>query len=105
MQVEMTILSHPLHQSSTRPLVLHHSSTPSLPHSNTPSLRCCVAYISLMKRTIFVDAILAGFALIARADYLIKERFEQAGRIEEITLKIKGSKVRLDTGEQSSALI
>jgi hypothetical protein len=58
-----------------------------------------------MKRTILVVASLAGFALIARADYLIKERFEQAGSVEEITLKIKGSKVRLDTGEQSSALI
>lgn len=59
----------------------------------------------LMKRTILVVASLACFALTARADYLIKERFEQAEGVQQITLKIKGSKVRLDTGEQSSALI
>jgi hypothetical protein len=59
----------------------------------------------LMKRIIFAVALLVCFAFTTRADYLIKERFEHSGGVQQITLKIKDSKVRLDTGEQSSALI
>ncbi|MBV9105849.1 MAG: DUF4412 domain-containing protein [Verrucomicrobia bacterium] len=58
-----------------------------------------------MNRTIFAIASLACFSLIARADYLIKERFENSGAVQQITLRIKDTKIRMDAGEQTSALI
>jgi Domain of unknown function (DUF4412) len=58
-----------------------------------------------MNRTIAVVATMVCLALTARGGFLIKERFEQSDQVEEITLKIKESKVRLDTGEEASALV
>ena len=58
-----------------------------------------------MNRMIVAFASLGFFALTARADYVIKEQFEHSGEVQQITLKIKDTKVRLDTGEQASALI
>jgi Domain of unknown function (DUF4412) len=50
-------------------------------------------------------ACLACFALTAKADYVIKEKLENSGQVQQITLKIKDTKVRLDTGEETSAVI
>jgi hypothetical protein len=58
-----------------------------------------------MNSTIAAVFSLACLALSARGDFLIKERFEQSDQVQQITLKIKGTKVRLDTGEETSALI
>jgi len=58
-----------------------------------------------MNKTIIALASLASFALTARADYIIKERIEHSGQVQQITLEIKDQKVRLDAGEQTSALI
>ena len=58
-----------------------------------------------MNRAIVAAASLVGFALTARADYIIKERIEHSGQVQQITLEIKDKKVRLDTGEQTSAVI
>ena len=58
-----------------------------------------------MNRTIAAVASLVCLALTARGGFLIKERFEQSDQVEEITLKIKETKVRLDTGDETSALI
>jgi hypothetical protein len=58
-----------------------------------------------MNRTIAVVVSLACLALSARGGFLIKERFEQSDQVEQITLKINETKVRLDTGEETSALI
>jgi hypothetical protein len=58
-----------------------------------------------MNSTIAVVFSLVCLALSARGDFLIKERFEQTDQVQQITLKIKGTKVRLDTGEETSALI
>jgi Domain of unknown function (DUF4412) len=58
-----------------------------------------------MNRTSVAVASLAFWALTARGDYIIKEQFEQSGQVQHVTLKIKETKVRLDTGEQTSALI
>jgi hypothetical protein len=57
-----------------------------------------------MNRTIAAVASIACFALTARADYIIKERLEHSGEVQQITLKIKDTKVRLDDGDQTSAL-
>ncbi len=58
-----------------------------------------------MNRTILAVASLALFAFTGKADFLIKERFEHTGSTQQITLRIRGTKVRLDAGEQSSALV
>jgi uncharacterized protein DUF4412 len=58
-----------------------------------------------MNRTIFILAAFVCIATLARADYIIKQQFENAGRVQQITLKIKDTKVRLDSGGQSSAII
>jgi hypothetical protein len=54
-----------------------------------------------MNRTIIVAGI-ARFCSL-RGDYIIKERLE-TGQVQQITLKIKDTKVRLDDGDQTSAL-
>jgi Domain of unknown function (DUF4412) len=58
-----------------------------------------------MNSTIAAVFSLVCLALSARGDFLIKERFEQTDQVQQITLKIKGTKVRLDTGQETSALI
>jgi hypothetical protein len=58
-----------------------------------------------MNRTIVGAATLACFTLTAKADYIIKERFEHSGQVQQITLKIKGSKIRLDDGDSASAVV
>ena len=58
-----------------------------------------------MNRTIVAAATLACFALTAKADYIIKERFEHSGQVQQITLKIKESKIRLDDGDSASAVV
>jgi hypothetical protein len=58
-----------------------------------------------MNRTIVAAATIACFALTAKADYIIKERFEHSGQVQQITLKIKESKIRLDDGDSASAVV
>src|ERR1700733_12246467 len=58
-----------------------------------------------MNRTIAAIASLVCLTLTARGGFLIKERLEQSDQVEEITLKISETKVRLDTGDETSALI
>jgi len=58
-----------------------------------------------MNRTIAAAASLLCMVLTARADYIIKERFEQSDQVQQITLKIKETKVRLDSGDETSAII
>jgi hypothetical protein len=41
----------------------------------------------------------------AKADYTIKQKMENAGSTQEITLKIKESKCRVDANEQTTAII
>ena len=59
----------------------------------------------LMNRTIAAFVGLLCLSFTSRGDYIIKERFDQADQVQQITLKIKGTKVRLDTGQETSALI
>jgi hypothetical protein len=58
-----------------------------------------------MNQTIAAVASLACLALTARGGFLIKERVEQSDQVQQITLKINATKIRLDTGEETSALI
>jgi uncharacterized protein DUF4412 len=58
-----------------------------------------------MNRTIVAVITLACCALTAQADYVIKERFEHSGQVQQITLKIKENKIRLDDGDSASAVV
>ena len=58
-----------------------------------------------MNRTIVAATTLACLALTAKADYIIKERFEHSGQVQQITLKIKEAKIRLDDGDSVSAVV
>ena len=57
-----------------------------------------------MTRTIAVIAGLA-LALVARGDYVINEQLENSGQVQQITLKIKEAKVRVDVADQTTAII
>jgi hypothetical protein len=52
-------------------------------------------------------SVIASLALVftARGDYLIKEELENSGQVQQITLKIKDTKIREDVGGQDSAII
>jgi hypothetical protein len=52
-------------------------------------------------------SVIASLALVitARGDYLIKEELENSGRVQQITLKIKDTKIREDVGGEDSAII
>jgi uncharacterized protein DUF4412 len=52
---------------------------------------------------LFLSLILSPAA--ARADYTIKQKMENAGSTQEITLKIKESMCRIDANEQTTAII
>jgi hypothetical protein len=56
-----------------------------------------------MRKTAIVVASLAC-AFAAKADYVIKQTIENAGKTHEIEIKIKDTKLRIDTANQNSAL-
>ncbi|MBV8376949.1 MAG: DUF4412 domain-containing protein [Verrucomicrobia bacterium] len=58
-----------------------------------------------MRRIIVAIASLVCCSLTARADYIIKEQFENSGLVQHITLRIKDTRIRMDAGDQTSALI
>jgi hypothetical protein len=57
-----------------------------------------------MTKTITVIAGLA-LAFNAKGDYLVKEELQNSGQVQQVTLKIKDTKVREDVEGQSSAII
>src|SRR5258707_7436952 len=56
-----------------------------------------------MRKTIIVVASLAC-ALCAKADYVIKQTIEDAGKSRAFKIKIKDTKLRIDTANQNSAM-
>jgi len=56
-----------------------------------------------MRKTIIVVASLAC-ALCAKADYVIKQTIENAGKSRAFEIKIKDTKLRIDTANQNSAI-
>jgi hypothetical protein len=44
-------------------------------------------------------------SVVARADYIVKQTIENAGQSQEVTLKLKDTKLRIDTTPQTSAII
>ena len=68
--------------------------------SGTLRLQC----LWVMTRTIAVIASFA-LALVARGDYVINEELENAGQVQQVTLKVKEAKVRVDVAGQTTAII
>jgi Domain of unknown function (DUF4412) len=56
-----------------------------------------------MRKTAIIVASLAC-AFAAKADYVIKQTIENAGKTREVEIKIKDTKLRIDTANQNSAL-
>src|ERR1700730_1089173 len=57
-----------------------------------------------MRTTIVVIAGLALAAFAAKGDYIIKQRVETSGHVQQVVLRIKDAKARLDT-DQTSTII
>jgi hypothetical protein len=56
----------------------------------------------MIKTALLVASLACAFA--AKADYVIKQKIENAGKTREIQIKIKDTKLRIDTANQNSAL-
>ena len=58
-----------------------------------------------MNKAIIVGTALVCVALTARADYTINEQIERSGKAQPISVKIKGTKFRVDMSETHSVII
>jgi Domain of unknown function (DUF4412) len=58
-----------------------------------------------MKYLICVASFLVGWTTISRADFVVKQTVENFGQRQGVTIKLKGSKCRIDTSSDTSALI
>ncbi|HYY27311.1 MAG TPA: DUF4412 domain-containing protein, partial [Chthoniobacterales bacterium] len=58
-----------------------------------------------MNKAILAGAALVCVALTARADYLIKEEIERSGKVQPISVNIKGTKIRVDMAETNSVIV
>jgi hypothetical protein len=62
--------------------------------------------LSQLRTSYFLSFLLYFFLLLtAKADFTIKQRMENAGSVQEITLEIKDTKCRVDASQQSTAII
>lgn len=58
-----------------------------------------------MNKAILAGAALVCVALTAKADYTINEQIERSGKAQPISVKIKGTKFRVDMAETHSVII
>ena len=58
-----------------------------------------------MKASVFALALIAGLSLSARADFTIVQKVEGKGQAQEVTLKIKGDKVRMEANPQVTMIV
>jgi Domain of unknown function (DUF4412) len=58
-----------------------------------------------MCRAILTGTLLVCIALTAKADYLVKEEIQRSGRAQQISVKIKGTKIRVDMAETNSVIL
>jgi Domain of unknown function (DUF4412) len=59
----------------------------------------------MLKKAAHLIACLVLWTSIADADYIVKQKLETDGQPQDVTIKIKETKCRVDTGEQLSAII
>jgi hypothetical protein len=58
-----------------------------------------------MRNGICFSALMLGWVTIAQGDFVLKQTIENFGQRQEVTIKLKGSKCRIDTSSDTSALI
>ncbi|HZC35323.1 MAG TPA: DUF4412 domain-containing protein [Chthoniobacterales bacterium] len=58
-----------------------------------------------MRQFICLSAFLLSWVTIAHGDFVLKQTVENFGQRQQITIKLKGAKCRIDTGSDTSALI
>jgi hypothetical protein len=58
-----------------------------------------------MRHGICLSALLLGWVTIANGDFVLKQTVENFGQRQQVTIKLKGSKCRIDTSSDTSALI
>jgi hypothetical protein len=56
-------------------------------------------------RLVCLSALFLGIATVAQADFVIKHTVENFGQRQQVTIRLKGSKCRIDTSSDTSALI
>src|SRR5258708_34437809 len=61
--------------------------------------------LSLMKHGICLSVLLLGWVTIAYGDFVLKQTGENFGQRQQVTIKLKGSKCRIDTSSDTSAII
>ncbi len=61
--------------------------------------------LSLMKHGICLSVLLLGWVTIAYGDFVLKQTVENFGQRQQVTIKLKGSKCRIDTSSDTSAII
>lgn len=58
-----------------------------------------------MKHLPFTVCLLSALMIGARADYVVKQTIDNGGQTQTVTLRLKGSKCRVDATEQTSAIM
>jgi hypothetical protein len=58
-----------------------------------------------MRYGICFSVLLLGWVTIADGDFVLKQTVENFGQRQQVTIKLKGSKCRIDTSSDTSALI
>src|SRR5258708_33940618 len=61
--------------------------------------------LSLMKHGICLSVLLLGWETIAHGDFVLKQTVENFGQRQQVTIKLKGSKCRIDTSSDTNAII
>jgi len=64
----------------------------------------CYTASEIMKKAILAFATIVCLVLTAKADYIIKEEIEHSGKVQPISIKIKGTKTRIDVAGTNSVI-
>jgi hypothetical protein len=67
-------------------------------------MNVCYTASEIMKNAILAFATIACLVLTAKADYIIKEEIEHSGKVQPISIKIKGTKIRIDVAGTNSVI-
>lgn len=67
-------------------------------------MNVCYTASEIMKKAILAFATIVCLVLTAKADYIIKEEIEHSGKVQSISIKIKGTKTRIDVAGTNSVI-
>ncbi len=67
-------------------------------------MNVCYTASAIMKKAILAFATIACLVLTAKADYVIKEEIEHSGKVQPVSIKVKGTKIRIDLAGTNSVI-